>query len=108
MIFLADRGSGNLRDTRNVDGLIGTGSNDIVASDVFVPERRILNFLQMREGRAPGASLYDNPIYKMPMLPFLALTAAIPAALPRSGKHDPSVAPWCVAADSATKFPNPA
>ncbi len=33
----------------------------------------------MREGRAPGSLLHENPIYRMPMLPFLALTAAIPA-----------------------------
>lgn len=66
-------------DTWNVDGMIGTGSNDIVATDVFVPEHRMLDFTHMREGRAPGSLLHDNPIYKMPMLPFLALTAAIPA-----------------------------
>jgi alkylation response protein AidB-like acyl-CoA dehydrogenase len=66
-------------DTWNVDGMIGTGSNDIVANDVFVPEHRMLNFQHMREGRAPGSIVHDNPIYKMPMLPFLALTAAIPA-----------------------------
>ncbi|HVT25460.1 MAG TPA: acyl-CoA dehydrogenase family protein [Rhizomicrobium sp.] len=66
-------------DTWHVDGMIGTGSNDIVIEDAFIPGHRVLNFGHMREGRAPGALLHDNPIYKMPMLPFLALTAALPA-----------------------------
>jgi len=66
-------------DTWRVDGMIGTGSNDIVVRDVFVPTHRTLNMAEMREGRAPGSQLHSNPIYRMPMLPFLALTAAIPA-----------------------------
>lgn len=64
-------------DTWYVDGMIGTGSNDIAANDVFVPKHRCLNFSHMREGKAPGALLHDNPIYRVPMLPFLAMTAAL-------------------------------
>ncbi|MBN9568230.1 MAG: acyl-CoA dehydrogenase [Alphaproteobacteria bacterium] len=66
-------------DTWHVDGMTGTGSNDIVADCVFVPEHRTLSIAAMRGGGAPGAKLHDHPIYRMPMLPFLALTAAIPA-----------------------------
>lgn len=66
-------------DTWRVDGMAGTGSHDISAHDIFVPEHRSVRMSEMREGRAGGALLYENPIYSMPMLPFLALTAAIPA-----------------------------
>ena len=66
-------------DTWHVDGMAGTGSNDIVADDVFVPGHRVMDMGDMRTGTAYGARLYDNPIYRMPMLPFLAVTAAIPA-----------------------------
>ncbi|HEV2364745.1 MAG TPA: hypothetical protein VGS12_11180 [Caulobacteraceae bacterium] len=66
-------------DTWKVDGMIGTGSNDIQADDVFVPAHRALNMAEMGAGRAEGYRIYDNPIYRMPMLPFLAVTAAIPA-----------------------------
>jgi alkylation response protein AidB-like acyl-CoA dehydrogenase len=66
-------------DTWDVDGMAGTGSNDIVAHDVFVPEHRALDMGLMREGATPGGKLHDSPLYRMPMLPFLALTAAIPA-----------------------------
>ncbi|MDB5482636.1 MAG: hypothetical protein JWO83_3689 [Caulobacteraceae bacterium] len=66
-------------DTWHVDGMVGTGSNDIVAQEVFIPAHRVLLMAEMREGRAAGSRLYGNPIYRMPMLPFLAVTAAIPA-----------------------------
>ncbi len=66
-------------DVWHVDGMVGTGSNDIVIDDAFIPEHRVLEMARMREGTAPGAKLHENPIYRMPMLPFLALTAAIPA-----------------------------
>lgn len=66
-------------DTWQMDGMVGTGSNDIAADDLFVPEHRVIDMGLMREGRAPGALLHANPIYRMPMLPFLGITAAIPA-----------------------------
>lgn len=66
-------------DTWHVDGMVGTGSNDIQVRDLFVPTHRTIDMAQMRQGQAPGALLHENPIYRMPMLPFLAITAAIPA-----------------------------
>ena len=66
-------------DTWEMAGMAGTGSNDIVATDLFVPEHRVVDMGLMGEGRGPGAGLYENPIYRMPMLPFLGITAAIPA-----------------------------
>jgi alkylation response protein AidB-like acyl-CoA dehydrogenase len=79
-------------DTWHVDGMVGTGSNDIVADNAFVPEHRTLNMAHMREGRAPGSLLHENPIYRMPMLPFLALTAAIPAVGNARGAVDHFIA----------------
>lgn len=67
-------------DTWHVDGMIGTGSNDIRCKDIFVPEHRVMDMGEMRRGCAPGAKLHaHNPIYRMPMTPFLAITAAIAA-----------------------------
>lgn len=66
-------------DTWRVDGMIATGSHDIEAKDVFVPARRAASLEAIGSGRGVGAQLYDNPLYRMPMLPFLALTAAIAA-----------------------------
>ena len=78
MFFAMPVSDVEILDTWRVDGMVGTGSNDIRARDVFVPEHRMLDFGHMREGRAPGSMVHDNPIYKMAMLPFLALTATAP------------------------------
>lgn len=67
-------------DTWDVAGMAGTGSNDIRCRDVFVPEHRVMDMGEMRNGCAPGAKIHaHNPIYRMPMTPFLAITAAIAA-----------------------------
>ena len=79
LFFAVPAGEVAVLDTWHVDGMIGTGSNDISATEVFVPTHRVMDFGEMREGRAPGSKLHANPIYRMPMLPFLAVTAAIPA-----------------------------
>jgi 3-hydroxy-9,10-secoandrosta-1,3,5(10)-triene-9,17-dione monooxygenase len=60
-------------DTWHVDGMAATGSHDIVAKGVFVPERH---------ASLPMGSAGDGEIgylTRFPVLPFLALTAAIPA-----------------------------
>lgn len=80
-LFLAlPAGDVDVIDTWHVDGMIGTGSNDIRCDDVFVPEHRVMDMGEMRMGCAPGATIHaHNPIYRMPMTPFLAITAAIGA-----------------------------
>lgn len=65
-------------DTWHVEGMIGTGSNDIAINDVFVPEHRHVDLSLVRDGTSPGAQLHESPIYKMPMLPVLGLTATAP------------------------------
>ncbi len=79
LFFAFPTAEATVLDTWHVDGMAGTGSNDIAVKDLFVPAHRVMNMGHMREGRAHGAQLYDNPVYRMPMLPFLAVTAAIPA-----------------------------
>lgn len=64
-------------DTWHIDGMEGTGSHDLLVNDVFVPEYRTMDMSEMRNGTAYGSRLYDNPIYRQPMLPLLGVTAAI-------------------------------
>lgn len=66
-------------DVWHTDGMRGTGSNDIVVDDVFVPEHRLVKVIDIYGGTAPGARLHDSLTYRWPMVPALALTAAMPA-----------------------------
>jgi len=66
-------------DTWFVDGMLGTGSNDIVVEDLMVPEEQTTSLLELAEGKGLGAKLYEGPLYRTPMIPILALAAAMPA-----------------------------
>ena len=66
-------------DLWQMSGMVGTGSNDIVVEDVFVPDCLRQNLSEMRAGNSPGAQYHQTPTYRMPMLPVLGLTATAPA-----------------------------
>jgi hypothetical protein len=66
-----------VEDTWYVDGMAGTGSNDIVI-DALVAEERSVSILEMSEGRAPGSRLHAGPLYHTPMIPILVLAASMP------------------------------
>jgi hypothetical protein len=67
-----------VEDTWYVDGMIGTGSNDIVIDGVFVPEERTVAVFEMADGHAPGSRLHAGPLYQTPMIPILVLAASMP------------------------------
>lgn len=66
-------------DVWHTDGMCATGSNDIVAENVFVPEHRLIKITDIYAGTTPGAVLHDADVYRWPLVPALALTAAMPA-----------------------------
>ena len=66
-------------DVWHTDGMRATGSNDVVISDAFVPEHRLVRVADIYTGTAPGAALHDTDTYRWPMVPALALLAAMPA-----------------------------
>jgi alkylation response protein AidB-like acyl-CoA dehydrogenase len=65
---------GELRvlDTWHTGGLCGTGSNDVVAEEVFVPSRRVLSVLD-----GPGPDV--EPLHRFPLFGFFALSIAAAA-----------------------------
>jgi alkylation response protein AidB-like acyl-CoA dehydrogenase len=77
-MFIIPRDQAEVVDTWHTAGMIGTGSNDIAVNDVFVPQHRVQNIAEMRDGQCPGAKVHDSYLYAMPMLPVLGLTAAAP------------------------------
>lgn len=66
-------------DVWHTDGMCATGSNDVVITDAFVPEHRLVKVTDIYGGTAPGAALHDATTYRWPMVPALALLAAMPA-----------------------------
>lgn len=68
-----------VEDTWHVDGMVGTGSNDVVIDNVYIPAERSVSMLEMSGGEAPGSRLHAGPLYRTPMLPVLTLAAVTPA-----------------------------
>ena len=66
-------------DVWHTAGMCATGSNDVVVDDVWVPEHRLVAVTDIYGGTTPGAALHDAAVYRWPMVPALALTAAMPA-----------------------------
>ncbi|HEY9264306.1 MAG TPA: acyl-CoA dehydrogenase [Mycobacterium sp.] len=68
-----------VEDVWHTDGMRATGSNDVVIDDAFVPAHRVVAVSDIYMGTAPGAALHDADTYRWPMVPALALLAAMPA-----------------------------
>ncbi|MEZ0365704.1 acyl-CoA dehydrogenase [Mycobacterium sp. pUA109] len=68
-----------IEDVWHTAGMRATGSNDVVVDDVWVPAHRLTNVVDIYGGTTPGAALHDAAPYRWPMVPALALVAAMPA-----------------------------
>ena len=55
-----------IEDVWHAVGLAGSGSNDIVADNVFLPEHRILDTEAVKGGPTPGSAVNDHYLYRMP------------------------------------------
>jgi alkylation response protein AidB-like acyl-CoA dehydrogenase len=56
-------------------GMAATGSNSIVADDVFVPEHRIVSSQLLLAGTPPPRHNSDNPYFNLPVAPVLVVNA---------------------------------
>ncbi|MGV0837204.1 acyl-CoA dehydrogenase family protein [Mycolicibacterium thermoresistibile] len=68
-----------VEDTWHTVGMRATGSADVIVTDAFVPDHRLLRVTDIYAGTTPGAALHDAATYRWPMVPALALLAAMPA-----------------------------
>jgi len=69
--FLVPRADAEVVENWNVAGLRGTSSHDLVLGGVFVPEYRAIDALDVLNGTSPGAALHSNPLYSLPVMPFI-------------------------------------
>lgn len=67
-LFLVPTREVTILDTWFNAGLRGTGSDNVVAEAVFVPEHRTLAMESVREGRSPGSSVNTDPHFRAPLM----------------------------------------
>ena len=64
--YLLPREDYEIVDVWDTVGLRGTGSNDIVVEDVFIPQHRALSFQAMAKTECPGHEVNPAPLYRLP------------------------------------------
>ena len=64
--FMVPRESYEILDVWHMVGLAGTGSNDIVVQDVFVPEPFTLSMGETGQCKGPGQEQNTSELYKLP------------------------------------------
>ncbi|WP_423922940.1 hypothetical protein [Candidatus Poriferisodalis sp.] len=60
-----------LVDSWHMAAMSGTGSNDFEIRDVFIPGHRVLRLIDFVDGDTPGARLHNDPLYLLPLMPFI-------------------------------------
>ena len=65
-IFLVPRSEYKVLDTWHAGGLRGTGSNDVVVDNAFVPGHRALSFTGVTKIACPGHQVNPGPLYRIP------------------------------------------
>lgn len=77
--FLVPRGDYEIVDTWHAMGLQGTGSNDIVVDDVFVPDYRTHKAEDGFLGTNPGVTADSAPLYRLPWAQLFVRVVSTPA-----------------------------
>ncbi len=77
--FLIPRSDYQIIDTWQVMGLQGTGSNDILVEDVFVPEYRTHQAQDGFLGTNPGVTADSAPLYRLPWAQLFVRVVSTPA-----------------------------
>lgn len=77
-LFIAPRNGIEVEDVWHTSGMRGTGSNDMLADNLIVSETFSEPLKGMAVGRGSGVDRADHT-YRYPMMPLLAIAAAIPA-----------------------------
>jgi len=78
-LFLLPTSEVTIVDTWFNAGLRGTGSDNVIAEQVFVPEWRTLVMEDVREGRAPGTAVNVEPHFRAPLMTHAGYAMVAPA-----------------------------
>ena len=86
--FLLPRADYEIDDVWDTIGLRGTGSNDIIVNDVFVPEHRTLSFMDTGRCAGPGQAVNTSPLYKLPFATVFCNSIAVPVLGMATGAYE--------------------
>jgi len=86
--FLLPRDDYVIDDVWDTIGLRGTGSNDIIVQDAFVPEYRTLSFGDTGRCRGPGQAVNTGPLYRLPFASVFSCSIAVPVVGMARGAYD--------------------
>ncbi|HEX4865823.1 MAG TPA: hypothetical protein VFV02_17275 [Acidimicrobiales bacterium] len=64
--FLLPRADYEIVDVWHVAGLSGSGSNDIVVDDAFVPDAHSMSWADLKAHRCPGVEVNTAPLFRVP------------------------------------------
>ncbi len=90
--FLLPAADYTIEDVWHTVGLRGTGSNDIVVTDAFVPAYRSLSFNDTARCRCPGQELNPAPLYRIPYGSLFSYAITTPIIGMATGAYDAHVA----------------
>jgi 3-hydroxy-9,10-secoandrosta-1,3,5(10)-triene-9,17-dione monooxygenase len=76
--FMVPREKYQILDVWNVVGLRGTGSNDIVVEETFIPEAFTLSMGETGQCKGPGQGVNTSDLYKLPFHSIFTSTIATP------------------------------
>ncbi|MTD55525.1 acyl-CoA dehydrogenase family protein [Amycolatopsis pithecellobii] len=77
-IFIVPASEIEIEDTWFVAGMRGTGSNAVIAQDLFVPGHRVIATIAAAEGRHENELVADEPLYRSAWNPLLVLVLVGP------------------------------
>jgi len=89
--FLVPLGDYVIEDVWDTVGLRGTGSNDIVIADAYVPAHRTLSFSDTSRCACPGHEVNGGPLYRLPFGSFYSYVITAPIIGMATGAYDAHV-----------------
>ena len=90
--FLLPASDYRIEDVWNTVGLRGTGSNDIVVEDAFVPTHRSLSFTDTARCLCPGQAVNPGPLYRVPYGSLFPYAITVPVIGMATGAYEAHVA----------------
>jgi 3-hydroxy-9,10-secoandrosta-1,3,5(10)-triene-9,17-dione monooxygenase len=90
--FLLPASDYAIEDVWDTVGLRGTGSNDIVVDEAFVPGHRSLSFMDVSRLISPGQAVNPAPLYRLPYGAVFSYAITTPIIGMAAGAYDAHVA----------------